>query len=89
MNAFEETGPPVEIYDNGGRTFDRYTVFFPGEDLGALGIGKTGNVPRGFCMWVEAIRPGNDDPDGIGCKISFEELPESVKKAILDEWCMW
>src|SRR3990167_11339086 len=49
--------PPVDIYDNGGISSDRYTVFFPSDDTSALGIGHTGNVSNGFCMWIEAKNP--------------------------------
>ena len=43
------------IWDNGGETFDRYTVRFElcGE-VYFLGIGPTGNVPNGFCMHLDA-----------------------------------
>ena len=73
--------PSVDIYDNGGKTFDRYTVFFPSDETSALGIGPTGNVPNGFCMWVFAIK-GNH----LGKKINFADCPIPVRKAIKEEW---
>jgi len=69
----------VTVYDNGGRSFDRYTVFL--NDHGyALGIGETGNVPNGFCMTVDAIRG-----DHLGKIISLDEMSDSARAAVLSE----
>ena len=71
----------VTIFDNGGRTFDRYTVLFP--DMDAFAIGSTGNVPNGVCMHVEQI----GQPEGV--EIDFVSLPDPVQRAIQDEWNAW
>jgi hypothetical protein len=72
----------VKIYDNGGKSFDRYTAVFPDGD--ALGIGPTGNVPNGFCMHIDAseIEVGPH----LGTVVPFDTLPKPVQKAIRAEW---
>lgn len=70
--------PNLRIYDNGGRSFDRYTVFFP--EGYALGIGETGNVPNGFCQHVEALEGSH-----LGERITLEALPIAVQRAIDNE----
>lgn len=69
------------VYDNGGRTFDRYTAFLSdGEEGYALGIGDTGNVPNGFCMHVDAVRGAH-----LGRVILLEEMTEPARRALLAE----
>lgn len=70
--------PSVLIFDNGGRTFDRYTVVFPDHD--ALLIGPTGNHPQGVCMWA------SDPWQPEGEEVSFELLPLAVQSAIREAW---
>ncbi|MBA3355871.1 MAG: hypothetical protein H0U18_08025 [Pyrinomonadaceae bacterium] len=72
----------VTIFDNGGRTFDRYTVFFDfeGDDSYALGIGDTGNVPDGFCMTVDAI-----EGEHLGREIGLDEMTPAARKAVEEE----
>ena len=72
----------VTIYDNGGRSFDRYTVILHDFDY-ALGIGDTGNVPNGFCM---SLSPGDyiEGPH-LGKKIMLENITEPARKAVLAE----
>ena len=69
----------VTIYDNGGRSFDRYTVFL--HDHGyTLGIGGTGNVPNGFCMTVDAI-----EGDHLGRIISLDDMTPAARLAVIRE----
>ena len=71
------------IWDNGGRSFDRYTVEFE-EQGGAkwyLGIGDTGNVPNGFCMVVDAT-PGPH----LGKLIREDQMTLAAQKAIDNEF---
>jgi hypothetical protein len=71
----------VTVFDNGGQSFDRYTVFFDDGFGTALGIGETGNVPNGFCQSVDA-QPG----EHLGEQVPYDSLPEPVKKAVQAEW---
>lgn len=69
----------VTVYDNDGRTFDRYFVVL--HDYGyALGIGPTGNVPNGFCMSIApeeyVIGPH------LGRIITIDEMLEPARLAV-------
>lgn len=64
------------IYDNKGRTFDRYTIVF--DDDSALGLSHNPDSPIGFSQWCAHVDAGTD----LGKTISFEELPESVQRHI-------
>lgn len=74
----------VKIYDNGGETFDRYTVIFA--DGSVLGIGDTGNVPNGFCMHVGSIHEGSvTEGDHLGQIISLDEMTLPAQRAVCAE----
>lgn len=68
----------VRVYDNGGRSFDRYTCFMPGGYV--LGIGDTGNVPNGFCMTVDAVEGPH-----LGERITLSEMTDAARKAVESE----
>lgn len=63
------------IYDNKGKTFDRYTVVF--DDGSALGLSHNPDSPVGFSQWGEATEGSH-----LGKTISFEELPQRVQQHI-------
>jgi hypothetical protein len=65
----------VKAWDNGGRTFDRYTVFV-GRD--AYVVGPTGNHPQGVCMYVG--HASQVEPEGK--RVRLVDLPAAVQKAI-------
>ena len=72
----------VTIYDNGGRSFDKYTVIMHDYDY-ALGIGPTGNAPNGFCMSIDL-----DDiclGPHLGDIIGIDEMTDAARAAVLDE----
>ena len=71
----------AKIYDNGGRTIDRYTVIF--NDGSAWGASENPGHPQGFGQFTEAI-PGQH----LGDVITFGDLPAAVK-ACLYEWADW
>lgn len=78
----------ASVYDNGGRTFDRYTAEFhdwENDSEYALVIGPTGNVPNGVCMTLD---PWNGPDDECEKELSLQEvreLPRPVRKAIAGE----
>jgi len=73
------------IYDNGGRTMDRYTVVYdepvtkiPGETMHCgLGMSESPFHPQGFCQHGE-VHPDAD----IGRQITFAELPADCQRAV-------
>ena len=67
-----------KITDNGGKTMDRYTAYF--ED-GYMLMMSEDQSPRGVCMsdcWKQDYIDGDEGKD-----IEFDDLPESVQKAIV------
>ena len=63
------------IYDNRGKTFDRYTVVF--DDGSALGLSHNPDSPVGFSQWGSVAESVD-----LGKPITFQELPENVRKHI-------
>lgn len=73
----------LRIYDNGGKTFDRYTVVFldrPERTPGlfeALAASIYPFHPQGFGQHVTAA-PGRH----LGRRVRFESLPEDVRRFV-------
>lgn len=92
---FAPNGIPkkVRIYDNGGKTFDRYTVVFTGNYAGRdgicsyLGMSERPFHPQGFCQHGEH-RQVIDRPryGHLGKRIKFESLPEDCRKAVMQDY---
>jgi len=70
-----------KIYDNGGKTFDRYSVLFEpfhfGKSCDCLGLSDDPDSPQGFSQFGDAY-----DGDHLGKEITFEQLPENVQNHI-------
>jgi len=89
------------VYDNGGKTFDRYTVVYtpyplPSEDFPH----KTGTPvfeyvtmsdspfhPQGFCQHGESVgqRPTGGWGGTCGKVIRFEDLPEDCQQVVEED----
>ena len=73
-----------KIFDNGGKTFDRYTLltepFHFGKSCDAFGFSDDAKSPQGFNQYCGDIYEGAD----LGKEISFEKLPDEVQEAILE-----
>lgn len=70
----------VIVYDNGGKTADRYTVFIKKD---VFGMSKNPSHPQGFNQWAgdtSEIKKGKH----LGKKIPVSKLPLAVKKAICE-----
>lgn len=67
----------VTVYDNGGKTADRYTVVPKNPDWPWLGVGETGNVPNGFCMTVDGV-----EGDHLGEIIFIAEMSPAAQRAV-------
>lgn len=76
------------IYDNGGRSFDRYTVYYKGR--GTIRHGSKGETlrmcvgmsespfhPQGFGQHGEGVTGRHN-----GKKIRFEDLPEDCQRLV-------
>lgn len=78
----------LSVHDNGGKTYDRFTVFFGGslyeEKMGRnvlyLGLSENPSHPQGFSQWGEA--PANSR-DASGKKIRWLDLPENIRKHVI------
>lgn len=73
----------LRIYDNGGKTFDRYTVVFMNQEeykgmYSALGMSREPFHPQGFGQHCSAM-PGRH----LGKRIKFNQLPEDCKRCVL------
>ena len=75
----ELTMENLRIYDNGGETFDRYTVVLLNEKHGrfydCIGLSDNCDRPDGFSQYCTC-----EDGRHLGKKIKFTELPENVQK---------
>lgn len=73
------------IYDNGGRTFDRYTVVYdeyatriPGEEmLSCLGMSENPFHPQGYCEHSSCM-----DGAHLGKRIELTDLPADCQEAL-------
>jgi len=92
---FMPNGVPkkVRIYDNGGRSFDRYTVVFTGNFKGRdgrcyyLGMSESPFHPQGFGQHGESIEI-IDYPSykHLGRKITFDKLSEQCQKLVIQDY---
>jgi hypothetical protein len=75
----------IRIYDNGGKTFDRFTVIYMGEPegnglYGARGMSEHPSHPQGFGQYCQAM-PGRH----LGKRIAFDELPLDCRRLVLSD----
>jgi hypothetical protein len=77
------------IYDNGGKTFDRYTVYYSNpKDWGitepkmypCVGMSAYPFHPQGFGQHSTGMLGRHN-----GKRIKFEELPEDCQKLVLQD----
>jgi hypothetical protein len=75
------------IYDNGGSTFDRYTVYFKGrgtiERNGlrmCIGMSEHPTHPQGFGQHTSGMIGKHN-----GKKITFDDLPVDCQQLVLSE----
>jgi len=84
MKISERYGTVLRLYDNGGKSFDRYTIIPPrwakqyrerSRLFEAIGASKYPYSPQGFGMHVSAM-PGAH----LGKRIKWQDLPEDVQR---------
>lgn len=84
----------VRCYDNGGETFDRYTVVFTGHfqknfpgECYYVGMSEHPSHPQGFGQHGEAkIMIDRPAYSHIGKRITFDDLPEDCRKLVLSDY---
>lgn len=77
----------VRIYDNGGKTFDQYTVVFTKKVNGEymfLGMSSNPFHPQGFCQHgFSSIIIDRPKYKHLGKKIKTEDLPKDCQYAVM------
>ena len=66
----------MEVYDNGGRTFDRYTVILENE---VYTMSEHPLSPEGVNLYAGELGETHEDR---GTRVLFEDLPSEVQEAI-------
>lgn len=72
----------VKVYDNGGRSFDRYTAVYVGQPCGgglfeARSLSHNPLGPQGFNQFTEVA-----DGSHLGKRVPLNALPDDVQRAI-------
>jgi len=82
----------IRVFDNGGKTFDRYTVVYThSQSFGlkgyTVGVGMSENPfhPQGFGQHFEYKSQDYNGKSG-GKKITFQELPADCQKLVLSDY---
>ncbi len=83
----------VRVYDNGGKTDDRYTVVYTGNYKGRNGRCDVRSMsidymkPNGVNIF-DSYREIIDRPksDHLGHRITFEELPRPCKEMVIADY---
>lgn len=103
MKPRKDYGCPLRVWDNGGKTADRYTILPPRSQRAAerwLHAGITGEVgweglaasaepfhPQGFGQHITGAQAGQH----LGQRITWAELPAAVQRfaraSVLGEYC--
>jgi hypothetical protein len=78
----------IHIYDNGGKTVDRYTVVYTRTSSHEyVGLSERPFHPQGFCQHGVAQQSIDYPAYGhIGKKISWEDLPEDCKQIVMRDY---
>jgi hypothetical protein len=76
----------IKVYDNGGKTFDRYTVIVNERRLDngkllyqCLGLSGDPTHPQGFSQWGECLMGKH-----LGKEIWFNDLPDNIRSHVFE-----
>jgi hypothetical protein len=69
----------IMVFDNGGLSFDRYTVQIDDE---VYGMSADPLSPQGFNQYVGSLKDSDWDIEELGKRISLSKVPAQVRKAI-------
>lgn len=82
QRAAEEFIQYGTVYDNGGKSFDRYTVVYDGD---AYGMSVNAKSPQGFNQAIgPAAKFALENNPAVGERVMFSSLPKEVQEAIID-----
>lgn len=76
-------GETIRVYDNGGKTFDRYTVVCDNDEYPThemcpmLALSSDPTSPQGFSQHTEGHEGRH-----LGKRVAFESLPENIQRHI-------
>lgn len=91
----------IRCYDNGGETFDRYTVVYSGlknatREHYYRGMSTHPSHPQGFGIFGSTMYKPLDDPftpgakQALGKQIVFADLPDECQMVVLSDYCeLW
>jgi hypothetical protein len=96
-NSLLPDGKPkwIRVYDNNGKSFDRYTCVFTGKythktsgEFWYLGMSSSPSHPQGFGQHGSSPFQPIDKPtySHIGKKIKFEDLPEGCQELVKSDY---
>lgn len=74
-----------QIFDNGGETFDQYTVWIPeGEIFSVYCLSFNADSPQGVCSYAGELSREKVRSLRLSCgiRISPEDLPEGARRAL-------
>lgn len=74
----------LSVLDNGGETFDRYTIsILYGDESCMFGASENPFHPQGFGMYVgDGGFPNTEENPDVGLPVEFSDLPKDVQKYI-------
>ena len=73
-----EAKPDVRIFDNGGKSFDRYTIII-GQDV--YGMSENATSPQGFNQYLGLVDEFEFPLEGVK-EVTLDSLPDEVRRAI-------
>jgi hypothetical protein len=98
-NLFSDNAPRyIRCYDNGGRSYDRYTVAYTGRYRHKTGgefwyVAMSANPyhPQGFGQHGSSTSQIDWPTYGhLGKRIAFAELPDDCRKVVISDYCdLW
>lgn len=87
IREMREMGAKVVIFDNGGATIDRYTIYLRRKDgaFDVVGMSRDAFAPDGFNQFSHTT--GEIDFTAHGERVAFAELPADVAFSIIWRIC--
>ena len=81
MTKLGANSAKTRIYDNGGKTIDRFTVII-GNSFFAMGDDVVS--PQGFNQYCGEFADGYKEGKHLGKRVTFRSLPHTIQAAIIN-----